>query len=305
MFKTKSALSIAILMSLCSSHVAFGQEFDDSVGDTGPFMSPDACPNLFGYQGSVPDGYQKVGGDCIALPPPVPASALIPVTTSVFTDTQFRQGGAYRLFGGGRFFSGVTSGYEISIINETGEAIDVVAAANCMSLGSSDSPLYGLGPSSSTLPRYSSLIGHESFSAAMGHLFVGSYQAGRKFEINHSAVMSRYRAGRGFATIRTGCTYVPVNFRVLPGQDISASYDNQGHLLSGGEFFASTGRQVSYHGAPVSQEDQTHMNFNGAFSKQRVSGLPSSSQFSGVQTVAFRLSNGQRILWSGNRIFVD
>lgn len=41
-------------------------QFDDSVGDVGPFMAPDACNNIVGYQAAPPAGYGVVDGACIA-----------------------------------------------------------------------------------------------------------------------------------------------------------------------------------------------------------------------------------------------
>lgn len=52
-------------------------QFDDSVGNVGPFMAPDACNNIVGYQAAPPAGYGVVDGACIA-PCAIPSS-----TTSV------------------------------------------------------------------------------------------------------------------------------------------------------------------------------------------------------------------------------
>lgn len=55
-------------------------QFDDSVGDVGPFMAPDACNNIVGYQAAPPAGYGIVDGACLA-PCTIPA-ALTAVTTA-------------------------------------------------------------------------------------------------------------------------------------------------------------------------------------------------------------------------------
>lgn len=57
-----------------------GAQFDDSVGTQGAFMAPDACPNLDGYQPSVPGGYVVINGSC-----EVPC--VVPMTTSSVTSS--------------------------------------------------------------------------------------------------------------------------------------------------------------------------------------------------------------------------
>lgn len=56
-------------------------QFDDSVGAVGPFMSPDVCNNIPGYQASAPENYEVQGGDCVPTPPAAqaPAATFVPV----------------------------------------------------------------------------------------------------------------------------------------------------------------------------------------------------------------------------------
>lgn len=83
-FMTSSSLLIAApLGDLRQGGPAGNQaeiQFDDSVGNVGPFMAPDACNNIVGYQAAPPAGYGVVDGACLA-PCTIPA-ALTAVTTA-------------------------------------------------------------------------------------------------------------------------------------------------------------------------------------------------------------------------------
>lgn len=57
-----------------------GAQFDDSVGTQGAFMAPDACPNLDGYQPSIPGGYVVINGSC-------EAPCVVPMTTTSTTSS--------------------------------------------------------------------------------------------------------------------------------------------------------------------------------------------------------------------------
>lgn len=64
-------------------------QFDDSVGQVGPFMAPDACNNIVGYQAAPPTGYGAVNGSCLA-----PCSA--PADTFVDQDVSCPSGSGQR-----------------------------------------------------------------------------------------------------------------------------------------------------------------------------------------------------------------
>lgn len=99
--------------------------FHDSVGEPGPFMGPDVCGNIQGYQGSVPDGYTLSNGSClltaVAVPPVTMAA---PVSTYNASQFSARYGYYYWDSGesDGMYFD---SPIFLEVVNNTGEALTV------------------------------------------------------------------------------------------------------------------------------------------------------------------------------------
>lgn len=71
-----SAQAVTRQVSRSIQDVVSGAQFDDSTGQHGFFMLPDACTNIPGYQGSAPSGYEVVGTTCTA-PCVAPASTFV------------------------------------------------------------------------------------------------------------------------------------------------------------------------------------------------------------------------------------
>lgn len=83
------SLLLAALALISTSALSQATGFDDSVDDVGPFMAPDACNNIVGYQAAPPAGYGIVDGACLA--PCVSPSPVISVTQTACPNGQAGQ----------------------------------------------------------------------------------------------------------------------------------------------------------------------------------------------------------------------
>lgn len=77
----RKILVLPLFMLLAGTSALKANGFDDSVGAVGPFMSPDVCNNIPGYQASVPANHEAQGVDCVPTPPAAqaPAATFVPV----------------------------------------------------------------------------------------------------------------------------------------------------------------------------------------------------------------------------------
>lgn len=295
------------VFAIClTSGIASAQaDFDDSVGRPPAFMAPDLCSNIVGYQNPIPGGMSidpSNPGVCVAPP----TAQTVPDTSSVFNGVQFPVSANFEYFGGGRFFVNVVAGYEVTLTNATGEAIDVVSVSNCLAVPAGNTFATMGEMATVSPPPYSTYAGiTQGETDGMGYLFTGSYMAGLKYEIGNSALFANYRrCGRGGCTqvkSRMGCAHTPVSMRIYPGQDLSSSVFYPGYLVFGGEFV--NGRNPAYNGTEVSQRDQAVTMMLGSFVKRSVV-IPRSSLFSGAQTIEYRLSNGQTVVFDNGNVSV-
>lgn len=286
------------------SRVISGAQFEDSVGTQGAFMAPDACPNISGYQATLPGGYALVDGSCVA-PCVAPASTtslvnelcpsgsgsiqklvetsyscLTPHGTATPSSTVIQQNGSCLMnamalempidsykSGTGFTVGSIHNIIEVVIRNETGFSLNSVSIKSCLTFDRDN---------------YASQSMRFRSEGTGGGGFI--FSNGRYIPVS-TKVLRWYISGRQIIPFNYGCTETPVSISIPQNAVFGASV----LASSNGGFWGTPGdlKNLSY------------------YSEQVISQLPVTYITPRGQYFIVKFTNGKQVRFENNQTFYE